>query len=133
MIVPSTGNSRTQRAWAFVAALLALIVLSGTSALAEKPKEKRRVIPVTINKGENYTITGIKQDTAPNSKVVKNSGAMVMQTAPGRIEIVGAGSGSWKIDATLATGEKVTYLVTVKSDTPPQGDLKPVAAPTVIP
>jgi hypothetical protein len=56
-----------------------------------------------------------------------------MQNAPGRIEIVGSDSGSWKINATLSTGEKVTYLVTVKATAPAQGSLSPVAAPTAIP
>jgi hypothetical protein len=56
----------------------------------------------------------------------------VVQSAPGRIELVGADAGSWKINVTLATGEKVTYLVTVKAQAPPQGSLVPAAAPTVM-
>jgi hypothetical protein len=56
-----------------------------------------------------------------------------VQNAPGRIELVGADGGTWKLDVTLATGEEVTYVVTVKAAAPPQGSLNPVAAPTVIP
>jgi len=116
-------------------AMLILIASSGTSGFAAetKAKTKRRIIPVTINKGQNYTITGVKAGTSPSSKVVKNSNALVMQSAPGRIELVGADSGTWKINATLASGEKVTYRVTVKAITPPQGTLQPTTAPTAIP
>jgi hypothetical protein len=118
-----------------VMVLLALIAANRSPALAapSKAKAKRRIIPVTINKGQNYTISGLKDGTSPSPKVVNNPNAMVMQTAPGRIELVGADSGSWKINATLATGEKVTYLVTVHAITPPQGTLVPTVAPTAIP
>lgn len=112
-----------------------LIVCIGAAALpaSTKAKTKRRVISVTINKGQNYTITGVKDGTKPSPKAVKNSNALVMQSAPGRIELVGAEAGTWKINLTLATGEKVTYRVTVKAVTPPQGTLQPTTAPTAIP
>ncbi len=113
--------------------LLALIALNGSSALAESPKAKRRIIPVEISKGQNYTITDVKEGTAPGQKVVNNPNALVVQNAPGRIEVVGADAGSSKIDVTLATGEEVTYVVTVKAAAPPQGSLNPGIAPTVIP
>ncbi len=122
-----------------VSALVMFVLIASTGALAlatqskAKPKTKRRVIPVTINKGQNYTISGVKAGTNPSSKVVKNPNALVMQSAPGRIELVGADSGTWKINVTLASGEKVTYQVTVKAITPPQGTLQPTAAPTAIP
>jgi len=114
--------------------LLTLIAVNVSFAIAAQPKAKtkRRVIPVTINKGQNYTITGVKEGTAPGPKVVNNPNALVVQSAPGRIELVGADAGSWKINVTLATGEKVTYLVTVKAQAPPQGSLVPAAAPTVM-
>ncbi|MGB8412223.1 MAG: hypothetical protein WCE23_05295 [Candidatus Binatus sp.] len=113
--------------------LLALIALNGSSALAESPTAKRRIIPVEISKGQNYTITGVKEGAATGQKVVNNPNALVVQNAPGRIEVVGADAGSSKIDVTLATGEEVTYVVTVKAAAPPQGSLAPGTAPTVIP
>jgi hypothetical protein len=113
--------------------LLALIALNGNSALSEPPQVKRRTIPLTINKGQNYTISGVKKDAAaPGLKVVNNPNALVVQTAPGRIELVGADAGSWEINVTLATGEKVTYVVTVKAVAPPQGSLVPGTAPPSI-
>lgn len=116
-----------------VLVLLALIALNGSSALAAGPEVKRRIIPVTINKGQNYTINDVEKGTAPGLKVVENPNALVVQNAPGRIEMVGADAGSWKINVTLATGEKVTYLVTVKAQAPPQGSLAPGTAPTAVP
>jgi hypothetical protein len=131
------ASTRRTLARALMLVLLVLIAVSGSSALAaqtkSKPKAKRRVIPVTINKGQNYTISGIEVGATATPKVVNNPNALVMQTAPGRIELVGADSGVWKINATLATGEKVAYLITVKAITPPQGTLAPTAAPTAIP
>ena len=94
---------------------------------------KRRVIPLTINKGQNYTISGVKDAPAPGIKVVRNPNALVLQTAPGRIEMVGADAGTWRIKTTLATGEKVVYVVTVQALAPPQGTLVPASAPTAIP
>jgi hypothetical protein len=94
---------------------------------------KRRLIPLTLNKGQNYTISGVKDAPAPGIKVVNNPNALVLQTAPGRIEMVGADAGTWRIKTTLASGEKVTYVVTVKALAPPQGTLAPAGAPTAIP
>jgi hypothetical protein len=110
---------------------LTLIVVSGSAAFAQ-PAE-RRIIPLALAKGQNYTISGVQRGATPVPKVVNNPHALVIQTAPGRIELLGADAGSWKINVTLAGGEKVTYLVTVTSDAPPQGSLAPGAAPTVIP
>ena len=45
----------------------------------------------------------------------------------------GPDTGSWEINVTLATGEEVKYVVTVKAEAPPQGSLVPGGAPTAIP
>jgi hypothetical protein len=133
----TTTKARIRRVLTIALAIVGLVALNGSSVFAAqskaKTKTKRRVIPVTINKGQNYTISGVKEGTNPSPKVVNNANALVIQNAPGRIEMVGADSGSWKINVTLATGEKVTYVVTVKAEAPPQGTLNPVAAPTAIP
>ncbi|HUY20187.1 MAG TPA: hypothetical protein VMV15_13255 [Candidatus Binataceae bacterium] len=113
---------------------LTVIACNGSSASAQsEAKVKRRVIPLTLSKGQNYTISGVEEGTGPNPKVVSNPNALVIQNAPGRIELVGADSGTWKINVQLDSGEKVTYEVTVKADAPPQGSLAPGAAPTVMP
>ena len=133
IIEEANSKASTRRILASGLVLLALIALNGSSVLAAPPEAKRRIIPVTINKGQNYTIDGVEEGAAPRAKVVNNPNALVVQNAPGRIELVGADAGSWKINATLATGEKVTYVVTVKAAAPPQGSLAPGAAPPAIP
>lgn len=134
MEMPADSKLSIRRIVAGALLSLALIALNGPSVFAQpEGKTKRRVIPLTIAKGQNYTISGIKAGAAPSTNVVSNPNALVMQNAPGKIELVGADAGRWKINATLDTGEKVTYLVTVTADAPPQGSLAPGAAPTVIP
>jgi hypothetical protein len=115
-----------------VAAVLGLLTLAARSAPAAEAKN-RRVIPVTINKGETYTISGLKKDSATKSKPVKNPNSLTVQPQPsGDIVLLGTEGGSWKIDATLASGEKVTYDVKVKADAPPINSLVPGTAPTAI-
>jgi hypothetical protein len=135
------GKTRTFTRRILVRTLAAMLGgLVASSAFADSAKAapakataKRRLIPLAINKGQNYTISGVKDEPAPVIKVVHNPNALVLQTAPGRIEMVGADAGTWRIKTTLATGEKVTYVVTVKALAPPQGTLAPAGAPTAIP
>ena len=87
---------------AWLAVMLSLTHMSVTAARAEAAQ--RRVISLTINKGQNYTISGVKPGTQPGVKVLSNPRALVMQTAPGRIELVGADAGSWNLKVTLDTG-----------------------------
>jgi hypothetical protein len=102
-------------------------------AKAAKHAQKRRVIPVTISKGETYTISGLKQDAKTESKAGKNPNALSIQPQPsGDIVLLGTEGGSWKIDATLASGEDVTYDVKVKAEAPPINSLTPGTAPTAI-
>jgi hypothetical protein len=135
-MIKATNPGLSIRRILLASALMALAVIAcnGSFASAQSTaKVKRRVIPVTISKGQNYTISGVEEGTGPNPKVVSNPHALVIQNAPGRIELVGADSGTWKINVQLDSGEKVTYVVTVKADAPPQGSLVPGAAPTVMP
>ena len=119
--------------------VLGLLVSNGPSHAAQAKskqhaKTKRRIIPVALDKGETYTIDGVRKGTSPGIKVVSNSNALVVNTnAPGKLVLVGADTGNWNLDVTLATGEKVTYAVSVKAEAPPQGSLNPGSAPTVIP
>jgi hypothetical protein len=104
-----------------------------TAAAAHHRAGKRRVISVTINKGETYTISGLKQGAQTDSKPGKNPNALSLQPQPsGDIVLLGTEAGRWKIDATLADGEKVTYDVKVKAEAPPINSLEPGSAPTAI-
>jgi hypothetical protein len=142
---------RANRGWSLIAILMAalgLLLLSGRPVRAQewtrqdnpqnqdKPQKqaKRRIIPVTINKGETYVISDVSEGGAPGVKPVANPNALVVRTdAPGKIVLVGADAGHWNLDVTLASGEKVTYKVSVKALAPPQGNLTPGSAPTVMP
>lgn len=131
----ATGANRVRNLIAAVAAIVAVLTLAARPLLAKEAKEdkKRRVIPITINKGETYTISDVKKGAAPSSKVVENPNALVMHTdSSGSIILLGTEGGSWKLDVTLASGEKVTYAVNVKADAPPINSLAPGSAPTAI-
>jgi hypothetical protein len=100
---------------------------------AKAARKKRRVISVTIAKGETYTISGLKQGLKTDSKPGKNPNALSIQPqSSGDIVLLGTEGGSWKIDATLADGEEVTYDVKVKAEAPPINSLTPGSAPTAI-
>jgi hypothetical protein len=100
---------------------------------AKHAEKKRRVISVTISKGETYTISGLEKGAKTDSKAVANPNSLSVQPQPsGDIVLLGTEGGSWKIDATLASGEKVTYDVKVKAEAPPINSLEPGTAPTAI-
>jgi hypothetical protein len=137
----SKGN-RSRNLIAILMAALGLLLLSGRPVRAQEwtkqdtphKQAKRRIIQVTINKGETYVIDDVSESGAPGIKPVANPNALVVRTdAPGKIVLVGADAGNWNLDVTLASGEKVTYKVSVKALAPPQGDLTPGSAPTVMP
>lgn len=102
---------------AFAITAFGLVVLAGHQGVASET----RTVPITINTGEAYTIGNISPDSTPGVTVVSNPSALIVHTdAPGKIVLQGAAAGSWNIDVTLATGEKVVYAVDVK----PAGSIK---------
>jgi hypothetical protein len=125
---------------AALTAVLGLLTLTATArpqpaadSRQAKEVEKRRVIPVTINKGATYTISGLEKGSATNWKAVANPNSLSVQPQPsGDLVLLGTEGGSWKINATLATGEKVTYEVKIKADAPPINALTPGSAPTAM-
>lgn len=133
MIQPRTTEANCGRKLiAVLVATLGLLLSNHSFAAAAEPN--RRIIPVTINKGETYTINGVSKKVAtPGVKVANNPNALVVRTdVPGEIVLVGADGGSWNLEVTLADGEKVIYAVKVKAEAPPQGSLSPGSAPTTI-
>jgi hypothetical protein len=97
-----------------------------------KKSAKERIVSVTLDKGQTYTIHGVAKSGGPGVKVVSNPNAMVVQRAPGRIVLIGSATGSWKLNVTLASGEKVIYEVNVTAAGKEQGSLMPGSAPTVM-
>lgn len=98
-----------------------------------KPAKKRRVISITINKGEIYTISGLAKGAKINSKVVANPNALTIEPQPsGDIVLLGTEGGRSKIGATLANGEKVTYDVTINAAVPAINSLNPGNSPNAM-
>jgi hypothetical protein len=142
------GRNSPRKFIAAVTALLGMLMIAATArpqasplptpgathgAKHTKQAGKRRVIAVTIGKGETYTISGLEKGAKTESKAGKNPNALSVQPQPsGDIVLLGTEGGSWKIDATLASGEKVTYDVKVKAEAPAINSLTPGVAPTAI-
>lgn len=112
---------------------------SAKAAPAKKEKQKdrsakkRRVIAISVEKGEIYTITGLKKGAAVQTKTVSNPNALTVQPqSSGDLVLLGTEAGRSKIDATLANGEQVTYDVTINAATPPINSLRSGTAPKSI-
>ena len=105
-----------------------LLILAGRQAVASA---ETRTVPITINTGEAYTIADVSPDSTPGVKVLSNPSALVVHTdAPGKIVLLGAAAGSWDINVTLVSGEKVTYAVDVKPGESVKGPLAASANPS---
>jgi Flp pilus assembly secretin CpaC len=114
---------RGRSVMAVTVAFFGLLILAGRQAAASA---ETRTVPITINTGEAYTIPDVSPDSTPGVKVVSNPSALVVHTdTPGKIVLLGAAAGSWDINVTLSSGEKVTYAVDVK---PGEGTKGPLAA-----
>ncbi len=130
-----TGAKRGRNLIAVLVVMLGVLTLAARPVLAKEAKQakKRRVIAVTINKGETYTISGLKKGSASDSKAVKNPNSLTVQPqSSGDIVLLGTEGGSWKLDVTLASGEEVTYAVNVKAAAPPINSLAPGSSATAI-
>jgi len=111
---------------ALALATCGLFMLAGRQVVASET----RTVPVTINAGEAYTIGDVSPDSTPGVKVVSNPSALVVHTdSPGKIVLQGAAAGTWNIDVTLASGEKVTYAVDVKPEESIKGPLASASSP----
>ena len=113
-------------------AICALTLLAAQRSPAAQNDAKPRIIPVSLNKGETYVISGYRGKA--KIKVIRNANALAVQTnEAGKIVLVGSDNGLWKLNMTLDSGERVAYVITVHAAGPPQGSLMPGAAPTGIP
>ncbi|GEM_PF-601640 len=146
MIKPDRSKAdRSRGLIAVTIAMLAMMLLSVQLVHADQTqsakqarqesqdkKAQPRTIPVSLNKGETYVISGFRG--MAKIKVVENANTLAVQSsAPGKIVLVGSDNGSWKVDVTLNSGEKVIYVISVRAAGTPQGSLEPGVAPTVVP
>ncbi len=126
-MVKATRKKMRHGLFAAAVMLFGILISVGRQAVA---LAETRTIPITINTGEAYTIPDVSPDSTPGVKVVSNPSALVVHTdAPGKIVLLGAAAGSWNIDVTLASGEKVTYAVDVKPDETAKGPLAGTSKP----
>jgi Flp pilus assembly secretin CpaC len=115
-------------AW-LIAALGMMIVRPALVVAAASPT----VMAVTLNAGEQYIIENVSTTDTAAVKVVSNPQAMVVHNeTPGKIVVLGAQEGEWKIEVKTSAGEPVTYDVTVKSAANPLAISSPSAAPPPI-
>jgi hypothetical protein len=96
--------------WSLAAAGL----LASAAAVAQENPGKN--IDVRIDAGETYVIDQLSRNTPAHIKVINNPNALVVNRGiPGELMLVGAEAGCWEIDVEQASGESVTYDVTVTS------------------
>src|SRR5579863_7036059 len=115
-------------AW-LIAALGVVIIRPAIAAAADSPT----VMSVTLNAGEQYTIDNVSATDTAAVKVVSNPQAMVVHNeTPGKIIIVGAAAGEWKIDVKTTKGDAVTYDVTINAAANPYAISSPSTAPPPI-
>jgi pilus assembly protein CpaC len=71
---------------------------------------------LNLNAGESYVISNVNPGETPAVKVITNPHALVVHNEePGKIVLLGAEAGEWKIAVKTAAGSQIDYDVTVRS------------------
>jgi pilus assembly protein CpaC len=88
---------------------------------------------LALNAGESYVISNVSPGETPGVKVITNPHALVVHNEePGKVVLLGAEAGEWKISVKTNAGEKVDYDVTVKSVSNPYAINNPGTSPAAI-
>jgi hypothetical protein len=96
--------------WSLAAASL---LASGTAEAHGRPGKK---IDVRIEAGETHEIDHLDRSAVARITVIDNPNALVVIGGiPGELTLIGAEAGCWEIAAEQASGEQVTYDITVTS------------------
>ncbi|MGH7814024.1 MAG: type II and III secretion system protein family protein [Candidatus Binataceae bacterium] len=96
-------------------------------------KDNAAKMSLTIGAGQTYTIDGVKAGATPGVTVISNPGALVIHgEVPGKVTLLGAESGEWKVKLTMADGSKAIYDVTVKSVANPYAISSPASYGAVV-
>lgn len=119
----STPNPWGKLARTFV--ILGLLALPGRAiAASESPK----VEALSLNAGETKVIDNLSPSATPGISVISNPHALVVHAEePGKLVLLGAETGEWKVTVEKADGRKVTYDVTVHAIRDAANPLKPAA------
>lgn len=74
---------------------------------------------LALNAGESYAINDVAPGETPGINVITNPHALVVHNEEaGKVVLLGAEAGEWKVSVKLAGGDKVTYDVTVNKIAP---------------
>ncbi len=108
------------------------LVVATSGILAASDGGSKKVVTISLNAGETYTIKGLAADNTPAVHVLKNPNALIVHSGgPGQLVLLGAGSGEWNLDVTDSSGTPVTYKIDVKSIANPDR-LAPGKAPAAM-
>ena len=111
-------------------ALLAVLLLDCGLAAAQPGPQYRSIV---LNAGETRVIDNLSRTSQPDINVISNSRALVVHSEePGKLVLLGAERGEWKITVTQADGRKVTYDVTVSAIRNAANPLAPGEAPAAL-
>ena len=85
---------------------------------------------LSLTAGESYVINDVKPGDAPGVKVITNPHALVIHNEePGKVVLLGAEAGQWDVTVNMASGEQVTYNITVSKLAPFADINNPATAP----
>lgn len=110
-----------------VAAVSMLMLRPGLGLAADSAGTE---MSLALTAGESYVINDVAPGEAPGVNVIKNPHALVVHNEEaGKVVLLGAEAGEWKVSVKLAGGDKVTYDVTVNK-LAPFGDINhPATSP----
>ena len=99
-----------------VAAISMLMLRPGLVLAAESAGSE---MTLALTAGESYVINDVAPGEAPGVNVITNPHALVVHNEEaGKVVLLGAEAGEWKVSVKLAGGDKVTYDVTVNKIAP---------------
>jgi pilus assembly protein CpaC len=75
------------------------------------------VMSLGLNAGESYVINNVAPGETPAVNVITNPHALVVNSAPGKVVLVGAEAGEWTLAVKTTDGSTIKYDVTVKAIT----------------
>jgi len=108
------------------------LVVATSGILAASDGGSKKVVSISLNAGETYTINGLAEDNTPAVHILKNPNALIVHSGgPGQLVLLGAASGEWNVDVTDSAGEPVTYKINVKAIANPD-KLAPGKAPAAM-
>ncbi len=120
----------TRNLWGRLARAFVILGLLILPARAVAASGDAKVEALSLNAGESTTIDNLNPSGTPAISIVKNPHALVVHAEePGKLVLLGAETGEWRISVEQADGKKVTYDVSVHAIRDAANPLKPGEAP----